>query len=145
MNIIHTAATALLAAMAVAGPAAAAEFEVKMLNRGEAGLMVFEPALVQIQPGDTVHFLATDPGHNAETMNNMIPEGAEPFRGAMGKDVSVTFEVEGAYGIKCLPHLAMGMVAVVIVGDDPANLADLENGGLPRKARERIDAALADI
>ncbi len=145
MRMMKTAATALIAAMALAGVAEAADFEVKMLNRGEAGLMVFEPALVQIQPGDTVHFVATDPGHNAETINNLIPEGAEPFRGAMGEDVSVTFNVGGAYGIKCLPHLAMGMVAVVVVGDDPANLADLADGGLPRKAQERINAELAAL
>src|SRR5690606_19582066 len=102
-------------------PAFAANFDVHMLNKGEAGAMVFEPALIQVQPGDTVTFLATDKGHNAETIKEMLPEGAEAFKGAMGKDVVVTFTEPGAYGIKCAPHLGMGMIALVVVGDAPAN------------------------
>jgi pseudoazurin len=51
----------------------------------------------------------------------MIPDGAEPFEGKMGKDVTVTFTQPGVYGVKCKPHLVMGMVAVIVVGD-PVNL-----------------------
>lgn len=145
MRFLKSLAAAAIATIAIAGVAQAEEFEVKMLNRGEAGLMVFEPALVQVQPGDTVRFVATDAGHNAETINNLIPEGAEPFKGALGDEIAVTFVVEGAYAIKCLPHLAMGMVAVVIVGDEPTNITDLENAGLPRKAQERINNELAKV
>ena len=99
----------------------AAEVEVKMLNKGTEGLMVFEPALVKIEPGDTVKFVATDKSHNAETIKNMLPEGAAPFAGKMSEDVAVTFEKPGVYGIKCMPHYAMGMVALVVVGK-PDNL-----------------------
>ena len=54
---------------ALAGfPAQAAEFEVKMLNRGEAGMMVFEPAFLQVEKGDTVTFVPTDRSHNAESI-----------------------------------------------------------------------------
>ncbi|HTN64478.1 MAG TPA: plastocyanin/azurin family copper-binding protein, partial [Devosia sp.] len=84
-----------------AAPAWAANFDVQMLNKGEAGAMVFEPALTTIAVGDTVTFLPTDKGHNAETIKDMLPEGAEPFKGGMGKEVVVTFTVPGAYGIKC--------------------------------------------
>lgn len=99
----------------------AAEVEVKMLNKGAEGLMVFEPALVKIEPGDTVKFVATDKSHNAETIKNMLPEGAAPFAGKMSEDVAVTFDKPGVYGIKCMPHYAMGMVALVVVGK-PDNL-----------------------
>ena len=99
----------------------AAEVEVKMLNKGTEGLMVFEPALVKIEPGDTVKFVATDKSHNAETIKNMLPEGAAPFAGKMSEDVAVTFDKSGVYGIKCMPHYAMGMVALVVVGK-PDNL-----------------------
>ena len=99
----------------------AAEVEVKMLNKGTEGLMVFEPALVKIEPGDTVKFVATDKSHNAETIKNMLPEGAAPFAGKMSEDVAVTFDKPGVYGIKCMPHYAMGMVALVVVGK-PDNL-----------------------
>ena len=38
--------------------------------------MVFEPSFVKIAPGDTVRFVSTDKGHNAETIKGMLPEGA---------------------------------------------------------------------
>jgi pseudoazurin len=108
-----------LAAFAVlmsASMTLAAEVEVKMLNKGAEGLMVFEPALVKVAPGDTVKFVATDKSHNAESIKNMLPEGAAPFAGKMNEDVAVTFDKAGVYGVKCMPHYAMGMVALVVVG-----------------------------
>ena len=78
-----------------AGVATAAEIEVKMLNKGTEGLMVFEPALVKIEPGDTVKFIATDKGHNAESIKGMMPADAAPFVGKNNEDVTVAFD--GAY------------------------------------------------
>ena len=129
--------------MALALPAAAADFEVHMLNKGEAGAMVFEPAFVKVAPGDTVTFIPTDKGHDVETIKGMIPEGAEAFKSKMNETYKVTFDKEGAYGLKCAPHVGMGMVAVVVVGDAPANLDAVKTGKLPKKARERMDAAIA--
>src|SRR5436305_804653 len=117
--LIFTAAALL--ALAMASAAHAAEVEVKMLNKGSDGAMVFEPALVKLAPGDTVKFVATDKGHNAETIKGMLPDGATAFTGKNGEDVSVTFDKDGIYGIKCLPHYGMGMVAMIVVGT-PANL-----------------------
>ena len=116
-------------------PANAAEFEVKMLNRGEAGAMVFEPAFLRIAPGDTVTFVPTDRSHNAESLKDMTPVGAEPFKGKMNAPVTVTFETEGVYGYKCLPHYAMGMVGVVVVGDPAVNLAEAAKASHPGKAK----------
>lgn len=139
-------AALIAAALAcAAAPAFAADHEVKMLNRGAAGTMVFEPAALHIQPGDTVTFIATDPGHNVETIAGMIPDGAETFRSAIGKDVTITFEVEGAYGVKCTPHLAMGMIALIQVGDAPHNIEALKAVRLPPVATQRFDAAYAEL
>jgi pseudoazurin len=138
---IATAAAALL--MFAAVPAMAANFEVHMLNKGEAGAMVFEPALTTVAVGDTVTFLPTDKGHDAQTIPDILPEGGETFKGAMGKEVAVTFTVPGVYGIKCTPHIGMGMVALVVVGEAPANIEQAKTAKLPKKARERIDAAIA--
>ena len=113
-------AALVLAAVAMAGGAMAAEVEVKMLNRGTEGVMVFEPALVKIAPGDTVKFVSTDKGHNAETIKGMLPDGGTSFVGKMGEDVAVKFDQAGIYGVKCAPHYGMGMVAMVVVGT-PAN------------------------
>ena len=116
---------ALLLAAALVGAfgaaASAAEVEVKLLNRGSAGVMVFEPAFVQVQPGDTVKFVATDKGHNVESIDGMLPEGAAAVAGKMGEDTAVTFDRPGVYGVRCKPHYGMGMVALIVVGK-PANL-----------------------
>src|SRR5215217_4819996 len=120
MRKVMTLAT-IAVLMSVAGAAMAAEVEVKMLNKGAEGMMVFEPALVKIAPGDTVKFVSTDKGHNAETIKGMLPADATAFVGKMGEDVVVTFEKPGIYGVKCLPHYGMGMVAMVVVGA-PTNL-----------------------
>ncbi|WMT73455.1 pseudoazurin [Bradyrhizobium sp. Ash2021] len=108
------------AAIAAAGGATAAEVEVKMLNKGTEGMMVFEPALVKIAPGDTVKFVAADKGHNAESIKGMLPDGAEPFAGKSGEEIAVKFDQAGIYGVKCMPHYGMGMVAMIVVGT-PAN------------------------
>ncbi|MGB8621522.1 MAG: pseudoazurin [Paracoccaceae bacterium] len=128
----------------LAGAAGAATYDVKMLNKGEAGAMVFEPAFVKAQPGDTINFIATDKGHNAETIKGMMPEGAEGFKGGMGKDISVTLDKEGVYGVKCLPHYALGMVALIQVGD-PVNLDEAEDVKQRGKAAARFDDLFAQV
>jgi pseudoazurin len=118
----RTPTIAAAAMLAMTSLAAAAEIEIKMLNKGsDGGMMVFEPALAKIEPGDTVKFVATDKGHNAETIKGMLPEGAASFVGKNGEDVTVKFDQAGVYGVKCLPHYGMGMVALIVVGM-PANL-----------------------
>jgi pseudoazurin len=120
MRKIAMLATA--AALVLTGVARAAEVEIKLLNKGTDGaVMVFEPAFVKIAPGDTVKFLSTDKGHNAESIKGMLPEGAAPFVGKNNEDIAVKFEQEGVYGIKCLPHYGMGMVAMIVVGK-PGNV-----------------------
>lgn len=136
------------AALAIAIPAAgfAADHEVQMLNRGEDGqMMVFEPAFLQIEPGDTVTFLPTQPSHNAESIPAMTPEGGETFRGAMNREVSVTFTTEGVYGIKCLPHYGLGMVAVIQVGDDTSNLEAARAVRHPARANQRMPVLLTQV
>ncbi|MFN3388189.1 MAG: pseudoazurin [Allosphingosinicella sp.] len=119
------AATALAASFAAtllaAGPVQAKQWEVKMLNKGADGRpMAYEPAFLVIQPGDTVKFVATTKGHNAETVAGMLPSGAQPFKGKINEEIVVRFTAPGLYGYKCLPHTGMGMVGLIQVGK-PAN------------------------
>lgn len=136
---------AALAGATLALPAAAADFEIQMLNKGADGVMVFEPSALKIAAGDTVTFVPTDKSHNAETLPGLLPEGATAFKGKMNEAIKVTFDTEGAYAIKCAPHFGMGMVALVVVGDNPVNLDAIEAAKMPKKARERMDAGIAKI
>lgn len=141
LRSVTMAAVLLLSAPALS---IAADFEVKMLNKGTEGAMVFEPAGLKIAAGDTVTFVATDKSHNAEAIKGMIPDSAVEFKGKMNETIKVTFDVPGLYGVKCAPHVGMGMVAAILVGDAPAANLDAFNAAkLPKKARERIDAAVA--
>lgn len=72
---------ALVAGLGMAGAAQAAEVQIKMLNKGTEGVMVFEPAFVKIAPGDTVRFVPADKGHNVETIETMLPEGTQAVVG----------------------------------------------------------------
>ena len=144
MKFIFTVAA--LAAVSLASMAvSAAEFEVQMLNKGDAGAMVFEPALLQIAPGDTVKFVPTDKGHNAETIKDMLPEGAEAFKGKINEEFSVTFDVAGAYAYKCAPHFAMGMVGIIVVGEAPDNLDAIKAAKVPPKAAAKFEAIYPQI
>jgi pseudoazurin len=137
--------TAALISLALAGMAWAETVDVKMLNKGEAGTMVFEPAAVRLAVGDSIHFVAADKGHNAETIEGMLPEGASTFEGKLNEELTVTFDQPGFYGVRCKPHFAMGMVMVIAVGDDAAVPANFLEGRIPKKAKERLEAALAGL
>lgn len=139
MRYLPEAAAGLFMVLIALANAQAAEVEVKMLNRGEKGVMVFEPDLVRIQPGDSVHFIATDKGHDAVSIDGMLPPGAQGFEGKISKDITVTFSVPGVYGVKCKPHYGMGMVGLVVVGQ-PQNVDQARTVRHPGKAKQVFGA-----
>ena len=128
-----------LAVALIAGTAAGAEIiEVNMLNKGEEGAMVFEPAFVAAHPGDTIRFLSVDKGHNVESIDGMLPEGVESFKSKLGDDYDLVVEAEGLYGLKCTPHYALGMVALIQVGE-AVNLEDAKAVSHKGKAAKRFE------
>lgn len=148
----RTRSTFLVAlVLALAGPAGAAEHEVRMLNfvQGEAGpeYMLFEPSFLRVTPGDTVHFVPVDFGHN--TVSKVVPAGADPWASELGQPFSVTLEREGVYVYACEPHLAMAMVGVIQVGA-PSNLEAAREQAQDLAARavmnhDRIERYLANV
>jgi pseudoazurin len=143
--MVRSVTAALILLLGSTALASAADFEVDMLNKGPDGAMVFEPPLTKVAVGDTVNFVAKDKGHDAETIPGMLPDGATPIKGQLSQDVSVTFTVPGVYGIKCLPHFSMGMVALGVVGDAPANLVAAKAAQVPPLAKKRLDPLFAQL
>ncbi|GAA3840366.1 pseudoazurin [[Pseudomonas] carboxydohydrogena] len=124
-------------------PAQAADFEVKMLNKGSDGqVMMFEPAFLRVQPGDTVRFIPTDKGHDAETIPGMLPDGAQPFKGKLSEELKVTFQTPGLYGYRCLPHFGMGMVGLIAVGNTAPNLYAVRQVKIPPAPAKRMAVLL---
>ena len=93
------------------------EHIVKMLNSGEGGQMIFEPAVIKVSVGDTIHFKATDAAHNSVSIDGMLPTGAVSWASQLSQDISVTLDTEGVYVYQCDPHLIMAMVGVIQVGE----------------------------
>nr|WP_306930244.1 pseudoazurin [Agrobacterium larrymoorei] len=117
--------------------------EVRMLNQGEKGSMVFEPDYLHLQPGDTVKFIATHKSHNAATIDGMVPEGTKGFKGKINEEIEVTFERDGFYGIKCSPHFGMGMVMLIKVGETSLP-ESYRSVAVPARAKPRLDALFAE-
>ena len=143
--MFRTVLSSLAIAALMGGAAFAETFEVQMLNKGTDGeRMVFEPAFIQAQTGDTVKFVAADKGHNAEIGKGMLPDGVEAFKGKINEEIEVTLDTEGVYGVICKPHYAMGMVMTIAVGEADVP-ADFFEGRVPPKAKERFEAQIGNL
>ncbi|WP_038329104.1 pseudoazurin [Kingella kingae] len=125
----------LLAAMS----AHAANYDIKMLNTGKDGSMVFEPAFVKAKVGDTVTFKASTTGHSVKSQ--AVPKGAESFASGEDEELVVKLTHEGVYVYNCPPHRMMNMSGIIQVGK-PTNLsevkpvvAELENRSMQNKGR----------
>ena len=134
-----------VAALSLVGAAPAPkQWQVRMLNKGPDGqLMAFSPAKLTIAPGDSVKFIAADKGHNAELIPGMAPAGAPGFKGSINQEIEVRFTQQGLYGYKCLPHLGLGMVGVIQVGNDANRAALVQQAAkLPGLGKKRMLALL---
>ena len=123
---------------------------VKMLNQGPTGVMVFEPAVLKINIGDTVTFVATDAAHNSASIPGMLPANATAWNGQLSRDISVTFDIPGVYGYQCTPHAMMAMVGIIQVGDDLSNLQSVKNSASQFKTtfvmnQTRLDDYLSQL
>lgn len=129
--------TLILLTLTIA-PTHAAEHTVKMLNQSEWGYMSFEPSFLKVKVGDSVTFEPTTPGHNAVTINYMIPTGANRYRGEIGQPITMTINKEGFYGIECAPHLTMGMVMIIQAGEGDITQFKIPKT-LPKQAKRRFN------
>jgi len=125
------------------------EHIVKMLNSGEGGQMIFEPAVLKVSLGDTIHFKATDAAHNSVSMDGMIPSGGADWAGKLSQDISVVLDSEGVYVYQCDPHVMMAMIGVIQVGE-AVNLEDIKMAAADKKSAfmmnsERLDNYLSQL
>ena len=107
----------------VSMPVFAADHTIEMLSSSDGQMMVFKPAVLKINPGDTVTWKASNPGHNTASINEMSPDNSLQWDGKINEEVKITFSKEGVYGYKCTPHYILGMVGLIVVGDANNNLS----------------------
>jgi pseudoazurin len=119
---------------------AGSEHIVKMLNSGDGGNMIFEPAVIKVSKGDTIHFKAVDMAHNSATIEGMIPAGASAWASALSQDVSITLDAEGVYVYQCDPHAMMAMVGVIQVGE-AVNMSEIKASAEQYKSNFMMNAS----
>jgi pseudoazurin len=145
MSLKHLTFTiATLTAITIGTQALSAEIEVHMLNKGAKGTMVFEPDFIQAAPGDTIKFVPVNPGHNVEGIKGMLPNGVEDFKSKPSQPFTLTVTKEGIYGVKCMPHYGMGMVALIEVGK-PINLDAAKAVKQVGKAKAKFTELFAQV
>ena len=120
MEIIKKILLTIMFVMAT--PVIAADHTVEMLSSSNGEMMVFKPAVLKIAPGDSVTWKATNPGHNTASIAEMTPDASLEWNGKINEELKITFTKEGVYGYKCTPHYILGMIGIIAVGDNLANL-----------------------
>ncbi|KUJ76651.1 pseudoazurin [Ruegeria profundi] len=142
---MKTTLLAIALSVASAAPALADIIEIEMLNKNEDGdRMVFSQELIRAEVGDIIRFVPTDKSHNAQSVKDALPEGQEPFRGRVNQAIEYEVTETGLTAVVCLPHQAMGMVALVVVGDDLSNADDILNARVPGKGGDKLEALVEE-
>lgn len=127
-------------------PAAAGEFRMEMRNQSGSERFVYEPDFIRVSPGDTVVFVPIDKGHNAVSIEGFGPGGGQQINVGFNKEVAVTFDKPGIYGVKCTPHVGLGMVGIIVVGEvEVPEAARASIAKLPPKARQRLELLLGQV
>ena len=130
----------------VANASFAEDTTVEMLNKLGKRTMVFSQEIVRVNPGDTVFWKSTDPGHNVEFISKKgVPDGVEKFKSKVGKDTEFTFTIPGIYAYWCVPHKTLGMIGFVIVGEDLSNLDAIKKVKFIGKSKKIAKTLIAEI
>ena len=103
----------------------------------------FSIEVANIGVGDTVEWLPKNKGHNVEFLAG--PDMADlPPKSNINELFSVHFEKQGVYLYGCSPHLNMGMLGLIVVGNDLHNINEIGNTDLPNVAKSVLMSLIRD-
>ena len=90
--------------------------------------------VAHINIGDTIKWLPKNEGHNVEFFAG--PDMSSlPLTSEIDEIHSVTFKAPGVYLYGCTPHADMGMLGLIVVGNDLHNLEAIKSIQLTRVAK----------
>lgn len=123
----------------------AADMTIDMLNKDANGnKMVYSKEVAKVAVGETITWLPASKGHNVEII--AAPDGFDiPKKSKNGKEVSITFEVPGIYYYWCTPHKGMGMIGLVVVGDDTSNKDKIAKAKALGKSKKKLKKLLSEL
>jgi len=133
----------LLLAAFLSTPSFAAEVRVEMLNKDADGnKMVFSQEVVKVDVGDTVTWIPSSKGHNVEMISS---PNKMKFKSKNGREAKITFDTPGVYYYLCTPHKGMGMIGLVVVGNDLSNIGDVKKAKAYGKSKKKLKKLLASL
>tara|TARA_B100001057_G_scaffold361382_1_gene363819 strand:- start:1010 stop:1450 length:441 start_codon:yes stop_codon:yes gene_type:complete len=125
--------------------AQAEDMTIDMLNKRDDGAkMVYSVDVARIDVGDTITWNPKSKGHNVHFIAG--PDGWDiPKKSKNNKEVAITFDTPGVYLYQCTPHASMGMIAMVVVGDDTSNLDAIAGYKARGKSKKKLKVLLEDF
>jgi len=121
----------------------AENFTIEMLNKLGKEKMVYSEKIISIKINDEITWKSVDKGHNVEFIG--MPKGVSKFKSKISKDAKFKFVKSGVYLYQCTPHKAMGMIGLVIVGDDKSNLDKIKKVKVYGKSKKLLKTLLKSI
>ncbi|MDC1280834.1 plastocyanin/azurin family copper-binding protein [bacterium] len=121
----------------------AANIELEMLNKLGKERMVFSKKMISIDLNDQVLWKSVDKGHNVQFIG--MPDGAKKYKSKISKDASYKFEKPGVYLYQCTPHKAMGMIGIVVVGNNKNNLEKIKKVKVYGKSKKILKSLLEKL
>ena len=121
----------------------AASHQIEMLNKLGKERMVFSKKVISVDVNDDVSWKSVNKGHNVEFIG--MPEGVKKYKSKISKEANYKFEKPGIYLYQCTPHKAMGMIGIVIVGNDKSNLEKIKKVKVYGKSKKLLKSLLADL
>ena len=123
----------------------AEDMTIDMLNkRADGEKMVYSVDVAKIDVGDTITWLPASKGHNVHFIAG--PDGWDlPKKSKNNKEVAITFDTPGVYLYQCTPHAGMGMIALVVVGDDTSNADAIAKTRVAGKSKRKLKKLLGDL
>ena len=121
------------------------EMTIDMLNKRDDGQrMVYSKDIAIVAVGDSITWLPTESGHNVEFVAG--PDGVSlPPKSYINKEFSMKFETPGIYLYVCSPHSIMGMIGLVVVGNDTSNKEAIANYDIGGRANKKLKTLLSGI
>ena len=121
----------------------AANHELEMLNKLGKERMVFSKKIISIDLNDQVLWKSVDKGHNVQFIG--MPDGAKKYKSKISKDASYKFEKPGIYLYQCTPHKAMGMIGIIVVGNNKNNLEKIKKVKVYGKSKKILKNLLEKL
>ena len=118
-------------------------FTVDMLNKLGKDRMVYSEKVMSVKLNDEITWKSVDKGHNVEFIG--MPKGASKYKSKISKDAKYKFSVPGIYLYQCTPHKAMGMIGLVVVGNDKSNLDKIKKVKVYGKSKKLLKTLLKTI